>query len=529
MRKMMIALSLFFFTGISTAQKTTEVKPKAPINWYLNDPSKGKVYGVGAEKAYELLKGKTAKEVIVAVIDSGVETDHPDLKDVIWINKGEIPNNGIDDDKNGYIDDVHGWSFLGGPGGDVDGEALELARMVRSEKKYFESKSASEIPSADKERYEKYLKLKGDLDNENAKNQQQYQGVIMMSGYINNVKAASNGVFDKKTNKAYVPKDEMETKIKKGLGPIMLIYSPATLDKEITYSSESFGSLIKMNSTDVDSIRRILVGDNPEDVTERYYGCNRYEGPDAFHGTHVAGIIAATRGNGIGIEGIASNAKIMVVRAVPNGDERDKDVANAIRYAVDNGAKVINMSFGKYYTPNKQLVDDAILYAKSKDVLLVHAAGNDAKNKDMEDSYPTRILSDGSIASNWIEVGASSSSKKGKKLVAEFSNYGSKTVDVFAPGLDIYSTIPDAKYSDASGTSMACPATAGVAAIIRGYFPELTASEVKEVLMKTAVPYTSSISIPGAEKGKENGTMTDVSISGGMVNAARAVEYLMKK
>jgi subtilisin family serine protease len=347
MRKMMIALSLLLSTGISIAQKTKEVKPNAPLNWYLNDPKKGKVYGVGAEKAYELLKGKTAKEIIVAVIDSGVETDHPDLKDVIWVNKGEVPNNGIDDDKNGYIDDVHGWSFLGGPGGDIDAEALELARMVRAEKKYFEGKTASDIPASDKSRYEKYLKMKGDLDKENAKNQQQYQGVMVMSGYINNVKAASNGVFDKKTNKAYVPKDEMETKIKKRIGAIMLVYPPTTLDKEINNATETFGNLIKMNNMDVDSIRRTLVGDNPEDVTERYYGCNRYEGPDAFHGTHVAGIIAATRGNGIGIEGIASNVKIMVVRAVPNGDERDKDVANAIRYAVDNGAKVINMSFGK--------------------------------------------------------------------------------------------------------------------------------------------------------------------------------------
>jgi len=289
MRKMIIALSLLLSTGITIAQKNKEVKPNAPINWYLKDPKKDKVYGVGAEKAYELLKGKTAKEIIVAVIDSGVETDHPDLKDVIWVNKGEIPNNGIDDDKNGYIDDVHGWSFLGGAGGDVDNEALELARMVRSEKNYFAGKTASDVPASDKERYDKYVKLKAELDQENAKNQQQYQGVMMMAGYINNVKAASNGVFDKKTNKAYVPKDEMETKIKKRIGPIMLIYPPATLDKEINNATETFGNLIKMNNMDVDSVRRVLVGDNPQDMTERYYGCNRYEGPDAFHGTHVAG------------------------------------------------------------------------------------------------------------------------------------------------------------------------------------------------------------------------------------------------
>lgn len=529
MRKLFIALSLLISTGISLAQTSAEPKPKAPINWYLKNPKEDKIYGVGAEKAYELLKGKTAKEVIVAVIDSGVETDHPDLKDVIWVNEDEIPNNGIDDDKNGYIDDVHGWSFLGGTFQDIDQEALELARMVRFEGNYFNGKDVKNLSNDEKARYDKYSKLKEDLEKETAKNVQQYQGIVMLSNYIDNVKAASNGVFDKKTNKAYVPKDEMETKVKKRMGAIMLVYPPATLDKELSHAKESIGGMIKMTKIDADSIRRAIVGDNPNDMTERYYGCNRYEGPDAMHGTHVSGIIAAKRGNGIGIDGIASNVKIMVVRAVPNGDERDKDVANAIRYAVDNGAKVINMSFGKYYTPNKNVVDEAILYAKSKDVLLVHAAGNDAKNKNNEDSYPTRILTDGTIASNWLEVGANSSSKKSKKLVADFSNYGSTTVDLFAPGVDIYSTVPDAKYEDASGTSMACPAAAGVAAMIRGYFPELTAAQVKEVLMKTSIPYTKTITIPGAEKGKEKGTMKDVSISGGMINAASAVEFLLKK
>lgn len=510
------------------SQKSTEAKPKAELNWYLKDPKKTKVYGVGAEKAYELLKGKNPQEVIVAVIDSGVETDHPDLKDVIWVNEKEIPGNGVDDDNNGYIDDVHGWSFLGGPGGDIDQEALEISRMYRSEAKYFEGKDLSNLSAEDKKRHEAFLKLKEAHTKEISTTAQNYGQIKVLNDYIQNVKASNNGEFTKKGNKAYQPKNEIETKIKKRLGLILAVVKPAELEDQISGAAKSYEGMLKMDKLDVDSLRMTLVGDNPSDMTERFYGCNRYEGPDAFHGTHVAGIIAAKRGNGIGIEGIANNVKIMVLRAVPNGDERDKDVANAIRYAVDNGAKVINMSFGKYYTPNKDVVDEAILYAKSKDVLLVHAAGNDAKNKDLEDSYPTRILSDGTIASNWIEVGASSSSKKGKDLIANFSNYGSKTVDVFAPGVDIYSTVPDGKYGDASGTSMACPATAGVAAMIRSYFPELKAHEVKELLMKTATPYTKTITIPGAEKGKNKGTMQNVSISGGFVNSAAAVEYLLQ-
>jgi subtilisin family serine protease len=248
-----------------------------------------------------------------------------------------------------------------------------------------------------------------------------------------------------------------------------------------------------------------------------------------MHGTHVSGIIAATNGNNLGIEGIAKHAKIMVLRAVPNGDERDKDIANSIYYAVDNGAKIINMSFGKYYTPSKGILDEAILYAKSKDVLFVHAAGNDAKDKNKEDSYPTRIMSDGTTASNWLEVGASSVSKKGSKLIADFSNYGSKTVDLFAPGVDIYSTVPDSKYEDASGTSMASPVAAGVAAIIRGYFPELTAEQVRDVLMKTVSTTSKKITVPGRKKGDSVGAMNDVSISAGFLNAEKAVSYLLSK
>jgi subtilisin family serine protease len=305
---------------------------------------------------------------------------------------------------------------------------------------------------------------------------------------------------------------------------ILMAYKPEFLEKEI-------GAMVansQQNADKVvnDSLRIALVGDNPRDMTEKYYGCNRYKGPDAMHGTHVSGIIAAKRGNGIGIEGIAENAKIMVVRVVPNGDERDKDIANGIYYAVDNGAKVINMSFGKYYSPNKEVIDAAVRYANEHDVLLLHAAGNESKNKDVQDSYPTRKFMNGEIATNWIEVGASSSSKDSKKLIAEFSNYGATTVDLFAPGVDLYSTIPDANYGDASGTSMACPAAAGVAAMIRGYFPYLTATQVRGVLMKTSILNDKVITIPG---GATLGKMTDVSICGGFINAASAVRFLLKE
>lgn len=519
MLKSALLILLFGFFTVIHSQRTP------PSNWYLKDPVKDKIFGVGAEEAYKLLVGKKANSVIVAVIDSGVDTEHPDLKEVIWVNEDEIPNNGIDDDKNGYVDDVHGWSFLGGPGGDVNDETSELSRMYHSDKRFFKEKDTNLLSETDAARYQNFLGLKKTYENELANAERQSANIKIISDYISTVKGASNGVFSKSTNKAYEPKDEMESKIKSRLKIILVAYKPDVLEKEINAAVAQAEGQRKMALIENDSLRIALVGDNPSDLTERYYGCNRYKGPDAFHGTHVAGIIAAKRGNDIGIEGIAENAKIMVVRVVPNGDERDKDIANGIHYAVDNGAKVINMSFGKYYTPNKELIDEAIRYADSHDVLLIHAAGNDAKNKDLQDSYPTRILNNGSIASNWMEIGACSSSKDAKKLLANFSNYGEKSVDLFAPGVDIYSTIPDGKYDNASGTSMACPAAAGVAAIIRGYFPELSAKEVREVLMKTAVRYDKTIIIPGATAGK----MSDVSITGGFINAAKAVEFLLNE
>jgi subtilisin family serine protease len=526
MTKNFILCSFVGLSLVSFAQKSETEGPEN-LNWYLKDPKADGVYGTGATKAYEMLNaaGKKSTTVIVAVIDSGVETDHPDLKNVIWVNEDEIPNNGIDDDKNGYIDDVNGWSFLGGATEDIGQEALELARMYRTESAYFKGKKAEDIPSAELARFATYEKIKIAFEKDIEEKESSVKNVRMLAEYMQRVEQQSGTSFSKETNTAFVPATETDKRIQNRMNAILLMIPAEQLNTEIAGALKSMQGALDMSMRDADSIRMAIVGDNPNDLTSKIYGCNRYEGPDAMHGTHVSGIIAASRGNGMGIDGVADNVRIMVLRAVPDGDERDKDVANAIIYAVDNGAKVINMSFGKYWTPNKSYVDAAIEYARSKDVLLVHAAGNDAKNKDVEDSYPTRRLDNKTTAPNWIEVGASSSSKSGKKIIADFSNYGATTVDFFAPGVDIYSTVPDYNYENASGTSMACPATAGVAALIRSYFPELTAAQVREVLMATTATYKKTVVAPNGEKAK----MKDLCITGGFVNAANAVAYLLEK
>lgn len=521
MKKIFIVAGLFIVTSVF-AQK------KAPKNWQNLNPKTDHVYGMGVEEAYKLLKGRTPKTVIVAVIDIGVEVDHEDLKDIIWTNPGEIPDNGIDDDKNGYTDDIHGWSFLGGSNGDINYESLEYARMYHIMTKKFAALDTNKLSSEDQVEYTEYKKIKTKFLTEQEENTEQLMTLKMFSNLLENVKRSNNGALTKKGLKNYTPNDGIEMLLKKRLKLLFALgMKPQELDDQIKESRKAVENTIKFNTINSDSIRQYIVGDDPNNMTERYYGCNRVEGPDAMHGTHVAGIIAAVRNNNIGMNGVANNVKIMALRAVPNGDERDKDVANAIYYAVNNGATIINMSFGKYYSPGKKVVDDAVAYATSKDVLLVHGAGNESKNSDKEFCYPNRELLSGIIVDNWLQVGAHSY-KKGKKMLAPFSNYGIKRVDLFAPGVDIYSTSIDNTYVYLSGTSMASPAAAGAAAIIRGYFPELTASQVRAVLMRSVVPYKKPLKIPGGGK-KDKKKLQELCISGGFINVNNAVLELLSK
>jgi subtilisin family serine protease len=532
MNKFNIAVVGFLLVGSLSAQKN-----KAPDNWYLLDPKADKVYGTGIEEAYKTLGDRKVEKVIVAVIDSGVDVEHEDLKDVLWTNPGEIAGNGIDDDNNGYIDDIHGWSFLGGETEDLNEVALELTRLYQRYSVKYDGKKSSDFSGAEREEYNYWKTIKKDYMVGYSQDKNQGLAYPLIETFFANVKK-DKGSFSKESIASYEPQNDMERSLKPVFKELLEAGMPLEdLEEQIASEKKHFETKMAAYSVNDDSLRRAIIGDNPDDVTEKYYGCNRLEGPDALHGTHVAGIIAANRVNNLGIIGEANNVEIMTLRAVPNGDERDKDIANAIIYAVDNGAKVINMSFGKGYTPHKGIVDNAIKYAADHDVLLVHAAGNDHKNKEVDNSYPTRLLSDGTIAANWIDVGASSF-KKGKNIPASFSNYGPTMVDLFAPGVAIHSTLPDDEYRDLQGTSMACPSVAGVAAMIRGYFPELTAAELKILLIETCTIYKKKVYLPGGatvenKKGEKvhkdvKVKMTDLCVSGGMINANNAVKKLLE-
>ncbi|MBI3510957.1 MAG: S8 family peptidase [Bacteroidetes bacterium] len=507
------------FIGLCISLSAQKKGDAAPPNWFNLYYNVDDVRGVGTEKTYsELLSGKKADTIIVAVIDGGVDYTHEDLKDVMWHNPKEIPGNGIDDDKNGYVDDVYGWNFIGGKDGkDVQYDNLELVRLYRPLYKKYKGMDSTEVPAADKKEFSQYLAYKKDFDSQVMQMQNAKKQIAYIAAYLADMKKQRK--HDSLTYadfKAYQP-SEMFEKIHKRLK--LFLRSEKSWNDfvgSISEGADEVNARLDYN-LNLDYDPRDIVGDNYDDVTEHFYGNNDVKGPDALHGTHVAGIIAANRMNNIGIMGVNTAVKIMAVRVVPNGDERDKDVANGIRYAVDNGAKVINMSFGKAYSLNKKIVDDAVKYAESKGVLLVHAAGNDSKDNDSGNNFPSKYYLDGGEASNWIEVGALNW-KEGKNSCAPFSNYGQTHVDVFAPGVDIKSCKSNGGYIDESGTSMASPVTAGVAALLKVYYPNLTPAQIREIIMKSSDQSMKKKKVikPGEKKKKV--VFGTLSASGGTVD-----------
>lgn len=522
---------LVLFVSLMAANLIFAQGNATPENWYNLDPKVDGVSGMSTEKAYkEILKGKKGQTVVVAVIDSGVDYEHEDLKDVMWVNTGEIPGNGIDDDKNGYIDDIHGWNFIGGRDGkNVDAENLEVVRVYNTLKAKFEGKDVTKLSKKEKKEYETYQEYEKSINEKREKMGPQAQQLEMIMGAVKNL-AKEIGKEPKDITADDLKNFKSEDPMLNGLAANLANYmaegaSYLDIMDEVKDGYTYYNNQYNYNyNPDFDA--RSIVGDNLADKTEWNYGNNDVEGPDALHGTHVAGIIAAVRDNGIGTNGVATNVQIMSVRTVPNGDERDKDVANAIRYAVDNGASVINMSFGKSPSPYKQVVDDAVRYAAKHDVLLVHAAGNDGKEVTFENNYPNdkyakRKLFGAKYAENWIEVGAIGP-EMDETMTASFSNYSPTNVDVFAPGEEIRATVPDNKYKNLQGTSMASPMVAGVAALLRSYHPDLSAEQVKQIIMDSAVPQTQLVEVPGDEEKKVS--FKKLSVTGGIVNTYNALK-----
>lgn len=569
-------ICLFFNTAVFSQSKDV----KLPQNWYNLDLVKDGYFGISTEKAYdEFLKGRKPKaSIVVAVIDGGVETTHEDLKDVLWTNKKEIPNNGIDDDGNGYVDDIHGWNFIGSKRGNLAYDNLELVRIFKAyEPKYKSTIRSTVLDSTQKEEFALYTKVTAEFGKKYDEAHQSFAVISIINKMLDSVGQITHkpipSLEDIENYKADSEEEEQCKKIiRRGAKESG---SMEKFHKEMKDAYKQYDVMLRYNLNPKYDQRKELVGDDYSNANERIYGNNDVAGPNAEHGSHVSGIIGANRKNNIGINGVADHVRIMGIRVVPEGDERDKDVANGIRYAVDNGARVINMSFGKGFKWNKEVVDEAVKYAEQKGVLLVHAAGNDSKNNDIEDNYPNKYYESPEAiayrkahkkpeintmvfrpnqnaqqqgmgpgrnipgiplkpvvdtakfslphARNWIEVGASAY-KNDASLKASFSNYGKYTVDVFAPGFMIRSTVPGSKYEEFDGTSMAAPVVSGLAALILSYYPELKPHEVREIIMKSVVKVEQKVKNENEKGESERVSFKELCVSGGIVNAYQALK-----
>lgn len=514
--------------AVNVPAKYGTMSEEAIQKWPQADILKDSIPGMSIDKAYQFLAGKKGVTVIVGVIDSGIDIQHEDLKDNVWTNSNEIDGNGIDDDKNGYIDDIHGWNFLGGKKGDATPEQLEVTRLyIRLGAKY-EGKSEDQISEESKDEYAYYQKVKGDFERRIVKAEENYNYYLGLQNALKEGDEAAQNKFGKTdytiSELNTIPKEEQNPflmRIVSSGASVQEVFEQ--LDGGVEYYGDQVNILYNLEFNG-----RKPTGDDPYDINDVPYGNAFTIGSveEEMHGTHVAGTAVATRNNGIGMNGVASNAKLLSVRSVSGGDEYDKDVALGIRYAVDNGAKVINMSFGKSYSPNPEWVYDAIKYAESKDVLLVHASGNDGKNIDISDNFPTdspdKITP---ISDNLISIG-SITRHYDENLVSSFSNYGKKNVDIFAPGSEIYSTVPKNEYESIQGTSMAAPAVTGVAALIRSYYPELSASQVKHIIMNSGNKVDFQVLLPGGDGKKV--LFADLSVSGRFLNAYEALKMADK-
>ena len=519
----LILILTISFTHPLYAQQNQDIDSVDYSQWSHGDITEDTLVGISLNQAYAFAQehNKTAKIVIVAIIDSGVDTAHEDLKNRLWINPREIPFNNIDDDKNGFVDDIHGWNFIGNADGkNVDGDTWELTRLYRKYKKKYGGKTSKDIPKEDIAEYNDWKIIEQDFKKQRAESRESVKRLEELVEAIDESNEVLDTYFD---GKPYTKEDvENITTTNNHLSWAKRIYSyfegdSKSIDGALEYHE---GLLSKKLNTRFHS--RQIIGDDVNDITDTIYGNNDVTAGTSSHGTGVAGIVAAQRDNDLGIQGIADSVRIMIVRVVPGGDERDKDVALGIRYAVNHGAQIINCSFGKSYSPNKIFVDSAIRYAERHNVLIIHAAGNSAENNDKITHFPTPNYTVGKQVNNWIDVGASGP-KLNMSLPADFSNYGYKTVDIFAPGVLIRSTSPKSKYSVSSGTSDASPVVAGVAALVLSYYPNLSAIELKEIILESSRKYPKQkVLVPGSDKKKTK--FKKLSTTAGVVNAFEAMK-----
>ncbi len=506
---------LFLVPLVLTAQ--------SKLDWQHLDPELDNILGISTYRAFEYLKGRNSKTVIVAIIDNGAELTHEDLQGQFWTNPNEIEGNGIDDDKNGYVDDMHGWNFLGNAKGqNIKRETTELTRIYGVLNKQFGNIDKAKLNENELKQFGNYQKIKQEYF---AAVKQKKDEINLYQNILSNC-LESDSILKEYFKKDTYSQSELMT-ISKNDSQVLAIGNYMLKVFQADLSISKIEGIIDNNKQDLETrlnpnfnIRKEIIGDNPNDLNDSKYGNNQVGAQSPYHGTGVAGTIGALC-NGVGAEGIAKNVKLMILRVLPNGDERDKDVALAIIYAINNHADIINCSFGKAWSEHPEFVECAMRKAEKAGVLIVHASGNNGQDNDSIATWPTGYYANGVRAKNWISVGASQM-KDDENLVANFSNYGNKSVDIFAPGMDINSCILNNKYELASGTSIAAPVVSGIAAVIKSYYPKLSATQIKEIIIRSAyIPKTAGVFVEGQIKKKTK--ISNISVSGGIANLYRAL------
>ncbi|MDC1161922.1 S8 family serine peptidase [Tenacibaculum sp.] len=492
-------------------------------NWQLKDIFLDKTPGISMQRAYDsIMKFKKGETVIVAVLDSEIDIKNKSLEKFIWRNSKEIPGNNIDDDDNGYIDDVNGWNFLGNKNGtNTNFTSYSYTRVVKKYDSIFKGKNIEEIEKKDSLSFLSYTKAKKTYEDQ----------LAYANEDINYINMVSKGKTEAEEKIAeYLKQEEYSIE---SLDSLKVKYPLDTgLHKMINRKSNfirygyshNYIKVYKLKALErldkllnIEFNERRVVGDNPEDISDKDYGNNLVNGNvNLFtHGTEVSSAIIGLKSN---------NIKIMPVVISPFGDENDKDIALAIRYAVDNGARVINMSFGKSFSIHREWVSQAFKYAEKNNVILITAAGNSSENLNLVGTkYPNDMLEDGTeLSDNFLSVGAVSNSLN-EGLLSYFSDYGDNYVDVFAPGDDIFTGLPNNKYNFNGGTSLSSAITSGVAALIYSYYPTLNASQVKHVIMDSGLEYNLKVKTP-TENDKNNMTLfNQLSKSGKVVNVYNAL------
>ncbi len=537
-------------------QKVETQKKQSELDWFNCSFDQDSVYGAEVNKAYNYLKAnkkKAKKRPVVALIGTGMDVEHEDLKQAIWVNPKEKRNQ-KDDDKNGLTDDINGWNFIGGK----DGQVME-ALTREGEREFFRLKDKYADYISDGKKYYKIVNGKRQEvpAPENIKEYKYYRFKVMPESRIG---GAYGGLqlsyvieeyvekFDKDMKKrfpgkeltveefqsCYDPKAEKDSLSEVAFVFTAYSFSLYNTDKwepvyqnmgkrSVETAKKSYEEALKKYGSDH---RKEIVGDNPLDINDTHYGNNVLLTSDAATGVMQAGVIAAKRDNGIGSNGIADNAEIMTLRIHPGeGEPYLKDMALAIRYAVSHGADVIVLPEQNAIYPEeqKQWITDALKEAEKKGALVIVPVWNSSVDMDKNEFFPNRKMSKEGELTNFMVV--ASSDKNGNPVLN--TNYGATTLDIYAPGTDIYSSYMGDTYQKGSGEGMASATVAGVAALVKSYFPQLTGSQIRDILLKSV---TSRKGVE-VEKGiRVDGTLSqdlflfeDLCLSGGIVNAYQAI------